>query len=98
MVALWVLGPQLGAMLGRWRFLALYLLSGLFGSAAVYWLSPTNAPTLGASGAIFGLMAALLVVMIKVRGDVKSLLILIGINVAITAIGASYISWQGHLG
>src|SRR3954454_11556632 len=55
MLALYVLGPQLEAMLGRWRFLALYLLSGLFGSAAVYWLSPTNAPTLGASGAIFGL-------------------------------------------
>lgn len=98
MLALYVLGPQLEAMLGRLRFLALYLLSGLVGSAAVYWLSPTNAPTVGASGAIFGLMAALLIVAVRVRGDVQSLLLLVGINLAITVFGARYISWQGHLG
>src|SRR5919205_779781 len=67
MLALYVLGPQLEALLGRSRYLALYLLSGLFGSLAVFWLSPVNQPTVGASGAIFGLMGALLVAAVKLR-------------------------------
>ena len=98
MLALYVLGPQLESMLGRARFLALYLLSGLTGSAAVYWLADEFSVTVGASGAIFGLMAALLIVGIKVRGDVQSLLTLVAINVVITVLGAGFISWQGHLG
>lgn len=98
MLALWVLGPQLEVALGRARFLALYLLSGLGGSAAVYWLTPTQTTTLGASGAIFGLMAALLVLAFKVRGDFQNILVWIGINAAITVMGIGLISWQGHLG
>jgi membrane associated rhomboid family serine protease len=35
---------------------------------------------------------------VKVRGDVQSLLVLVAINVVITVLGASFISWQGHLG
>lgn len=98
MFALYLLGPQLEALLGRLRFLGLYLGSGLVGSAVVYLLAAPFSVTVGASGAIFGLMAALLVVAIKVRGDVQGLLTLIAINVAITVIGARYISWEGHLG
>jgi len=97
MLALWILGPQLEMVLGRARFLALYLISGLVGSAAVYWLSPEFTPTLGASGSIFGLMAALLVVALKQHADVSQLLVWIGINVALTFFGTG-ISWQGHLG
>jgi membrane associated rhomboid family serine protease len=98
MLALYVLGPQLEGLLGRARFLALFLLSGLFGSLAVYWLSPVDQPTIGASGAIFGLMGALLVVAVKVRANVQALLGLLAVNALITVIGAGYISWQGHLG
>ena len=98
MLALYVLGPQLESLLGRWRFLALYLLSGLFGSLVVYWLASPFSVTVGASGALFGLMAALLIVAIKSRRDVQSLLTLVLINVVITVIGAGFISWQGHLG
>ena len=98
MLALYILGPQLELLLGRARFLALYLLSGLFGSLAVYVLSPVNQPTVGASGAIFGLMGALLVVAIRHRGNVQSLLGLLAVNAVITVVGASFISWQGHLG
>jgi len=98
MLALYVLGPQLEALLGRWRFLALYLLSGLFGSLVVYWLAPPFSVTVGASGALFGLMAALLMVAIRTGRDVQSLLTLVLINVGITVIGAGFISWQGHLG
>lgn len=98
MLALWFLGPQLEMALGRWRFLALYLLSGLWGSAFVLWLSSPSTQTVGASGAIFGLMGALLVVGIKVRGNVQPILLWIGINVVITVVGRGLISWQGHLG
>jgi membrane associated rhomboid family serine protease len=97
MLALWVLGPQLELALGRVRFLALYLLSALTGSVAVYWFSATNSSTVGASGAIFGLMGALLVIAYKVRGDVQQILIWIGINAVLT-FTVSDISWQGHLG
>ena len=98
MLALYVLGPHLESVLGRARFLALYLLSGLVGSATVYWLAQESSVTVGASGSLFGLMAALLVVAVKGRGDVQGLLTLVAINVAITVFGRGFISWQGHLG
>jgi membrane associated rhomboid family serine protease len=98
MMALYFLGPQLEMVLGRARFLAVYLLSGLAGSTAVMWLANEHTQTLGASGAIFGLMGALLVVGMKVRANVQQLVFWIGLNVVITITGSSYISWQGHLG
>ena len=98
MLALWFLGPQLEMVLGRARFLALYFISLLTGSAAVMALSGEHSQTLGASGAVFGLMGALLVVAIKLRANVQTLLMWISLNVAFTIFGASLISWQGHLG
>jgi membrane associated rhomboid family serine protease len=99
MLALWVLGPQLEMAVGRVRFLALYFLSGLAGSALVYWAAPEYAlgGTIGASGAIFGLMGALAIVALKVGGDVRGVLTWIGINFVITFVLAN-ISWQGHVG
>jgi membrane associated rhomboid family serine protease len=97
MFALWVIGPQLEMALGRSRFLALYFLSLLAGSATVLWAAPEFQATLGASGAIYGLFAALLIVALKVGGDVRQLLILIGVNVVLT-LTVPNISWQGHLG
>lgn len=98
MLALWVLGPQLEAALGRTRFMALYLLSALAGSTLVYLLSSPSSATLGASGAVFGLMGGLLVLAFKVRGDVSQILLWIGINAVITVVARGFISWQGHLG
>ncbi|MGH3510477.1 MAG: rhomboid family intramembrane serine protease [Nocardioidaceae bacterium] len=97
MVALWVLGPQLEMIFGRARYLAVYFLSGLAGSALVYLLADPRTPTLGASGAIFGLMGALLVVTLKVHGNVGQIGMWIAINFAFTWFGAN-ISWQGHVG
>jgi membrane associated rhomboid family serine protease len=97
MYVLWVIGPQLELALGRVRFLALYLLSLLAGSAVVLWAAPEYQATVGASGAIYGLFAALLVLALKVGGDVRQLLVLIGINVFLT-FAIPNISWQGHLG
>lgn len=97
LIVIYILGPQLEAVLGRVRFLALYLLSGLTGSVAVMLLSDVHSGTLGASGAGFGLMGALLVVTYKVRGDTQQVLLFLSINVVYTFVGAN-ISWQGHFG
>jgi len=98
MLMLWFLGPNLERTLGRVRFLAVYLVSALSGSVVVLWLSDPSASTLGASGAVFGMIGALLVLAYKVHGDVRSLLLYLGINVAYTFIGPGNISWEGHLG
>jgi membrane associated rhomboid family serine protease len=98
MLVLWVLGPQLELAVGRVRYLAIYLISGLAGSAAVMWLSDPIGLTLGASGAIFGLMGALLVIAIKVHGDVRGVATWIGVNLVLTFVLGAGISWQGHLG
>jgi membrane associated rhomboid family serine protease len=97
MLVLYFLGPQLEAVLGRARFLTLYLVSGLAGSVFVYWFSGQDTSTLGASGAIFGLMGALLVVAYKVRGNVQTILTWLGINAVFTLVFPG-VSWQGHLG
>jgi membrane associated rhomboid family serine protease len=97
MLALYFLGPMLEAVLGRARFVALYLVSGLCGSAAVVLLSDPNSQTVGASGAIFGLMGALAVVATKVGGQLQPILMWLGLNLVFTFTVAG-ISWQGHLG
>lgn len=97
MLALWFLGPQLERVLGRTRFLAVYLLSGLAGSVAVYWLSSEFGGTVGASGAVFGMMGALVVVAYKIGANPQELLVWIGINVVLT-FTLSNVSWQGHFG
>ncbi len=91
MLALWFLGPPTEQIFGRARFLALYLGSVLAGSAMVMALTDPYTSTLGASGAIFGLM-------IKHQGNVSTILMWLGINVAITVLNLSSISWEGHLG
>lgn len=97
MLALYFLGPMLEAPLGRMRFLALYLVSALSGSAAVMLFADPQSQTIGASGAVFGLMGALAVVALKVRGQVQSVLTWIALNLVFT-FTVSGISWQGHIG
>lgn len=97
MFALFVLGPQLEALVGRARFLTIYLLSGIGGSVAVLWLASPYGTTVGASGSLFGLMAALLIVVYRLGGDARNILFWLGLNVVLT-FSQSGISWQGHLG
>lgn len=97
MFALFVVGPPLEIWLGRVRFIALYLLSAIGGSVLIYLFSPLNVPTLGASGAVFGLFAATFVVGKKVNVDIRWVVMMIVINLVITFTVPS-ISWQGHLG
>jgi membrane associated rhomboid family serine protease len=97
MLALYFLGPMLEQVLGRPRFLAVYFVSAFTASAAVMLLSNPNSQTLGASGAIFGLMGALVVVAFKVKADLRQILFWLGLNVVFTFYNTG-ISWQGHLG
>jgi membrane associated rhomboid family serine protease len=96
MYSLFVIGPMLERLLGRARFLALYLLSGFGGSVAVLLIAPASA-VLGASGAIFGLLGALFVIQRKLGGNMLQLVIVIGINLAI-GFFLPFIAWQAHVG
>lgn len=113
MLALWMIGRSLEPLLGHWRFIVLYLLSGLGGSVAVALLAP-GVWVVGASGAIFGLFGALLVIGRHIGANVRAIAIVIAINFAwpfafalINSIGrgsfsdalaAIQVSWQAHLG
>jgi len=97
MLVLWMLGPQLEALLGHVRFTVLYLVAGLGGSVASFWFSSPNVVGIGASGAIFGLMGAYVVVGRALRADISQVLGLIAINVVIGFVGGG-IDWRAHLG
>lgn len=97
MVALAFVGPGLEQLLGRVRFLAVYLLSAIGGGVMFYWIVPQNQPALGASGAVFGLFAAWFVVNRRLRLDNSWIVWLIVINLAFGFIDR-IIAWQDHLG
>lgn len=97
MWALYVIGQPLELWLGRVRFAALYLMSALGGSVLVLLFSPLNVNTLGASGAIFGLFAAMFVVARRMRFEARGIILVIALNLMIT-FTLPGISWQGHIG
>jgi membrane associated rhomboid family serine protease len=97
MYALWILGRDLERTLGPLRFAGLYLLAGLGGNVAAYLFSAPNASTAGASTAVFGLMAAIFVILKRLNLSVAPILPVIVINVIFTFAVAN-ISVAGHLG
>jgi membrane associated rhomboid family serine protease len=97
MWALILVGPALEQMLGRVRFLAVYLLSALGGSVFFYFFAAPDQPALGASGAIFGLFGAWFVLSRRLRLDSRSIVFLIVLNLAISFAVPS-IAWQDHVG
>ena len=97
MWALILVGPALERLLGRSRFLAVYLLSALGGAVMFYLLAPAIEPGLGASGAIFGLFGAYFVVARRLRVDSRSIVFLIVLNLVISFAVAG-IAWQAHVG
>jgi membrane associated rhomboid family serine protease len=96
MLALWWFGAPLEEALGRGRYLLLYLVSGLAGSAGALLLSP-NVATVGASGAIFGILGAALVLERQGTPVFGGALMLIVINLVFT-FSVGNISVGGHLG
>ncbi|EPD56097.1 rhomboid family intramembrane serine protease [Streptomyces sp. HGB0020] len=97
MLSLWWIGGPLEAALGRARYLALYFVSGLAGSALTYLIAAPNQPSLGASGAIFGLFGATAILMRRLRYDMRPVIALLVINLIFT-FGWSNIAWQAHIG
>ncbi len=97
MLALFMIGRSLEPLLGRWRFLTLYVLGALGGSVAVALLSfPT--PVVGASGAIFALFGALVVIGRHIGANITGIAIILGINLVIGFIPGFNVSWQAHVG
>jgi membrane associated rhomboid family serine protease len=97
MLTLLFIGPVLERLLGPWRFTAVYLLSALGGSAAIYAFGDQIGTTVGASGAIYGLLGACLVLARKLGLDMQWLIGIIAINFVLT-FSISSISKLGHIG
>jgi membrane associated rhomboid family serine protease len=97
MYALFLFGPMIEGAFGRLRFVALYLGSALAGSAVSYMFSAPNVPSVGASGAIFGLLGAALVVSKRTRRDASVITVLIVLNLAIGFLIPT-IDWRAHVG
>lgn len=97
MLALWAIGRSLEPMLGRWRFLSLYLLSVLGGSVLVALLAP-GTWVVGASGGVWGLLGAMFVIGRHIGANVTAIAVLLGLNLVITFLPGSGISWQAHIG
>ncbi|MFE9321743.1 rhomboid family intramembrane serine protease [Nocardia sp. NPDC052278] len=96
MFALYVVGRSIEPVLGRVRYLVVYLVS-LLGGAAAVMVFARDSLTAGASCAVYGLFGAITVILIRVRQNPNQMLILIGINVFIS-FSLPGISLAGHLG
>lgn len=97
MYCLYLVGPTLERALGRLRFGALYLLSGLAGSALSYALGPVSEIAAGASGAVFGLFAGFFVLSRRRGMDVSQIGVIIGLNL-VFSFSIDGIDWRGHVG
>lgn len=96
MFALWVLGRNLEGALGPVRYLVLYLVAGLGGSVATYVFTPA-AEAAGASGAIYGLFAALFILLRRLGRDTSAVISVIVINLVFSFVVPG-ISIVAHLG
>ncbi|MEV6757843.1 rhomboid family intramembrane serine protease [Streptomyces sp. NPDC051214] len=97
MLGLWWLGGPLEAALGRARYLALYMLSGLAGGALTYVVAESDQASLGASGAIFGLLGATAVLMRRLNYDMRPVIALLALNMLFTFTWSG-IAWEAHVG
>jgi membrane associated rhomboid family serine protease len=103
MYALYLFGPTIEQAFGTRRFVAMYFVAGLAGSAASFAFPP-HVPSLGASGAIFGILGVMLVYLYNRRTQtfighyLRNLLGLLAINFAIGFLPGLNIDWVAHLG
>lgn len=97
MSALLLFGKYLEERFGPLRFLALYLLAGVGGNVVVYALDAQNRLTAGASGALFGLLGALLLALRRFGRDTSPVTSLLVTNLILTFAVPS-ISIFGHIG
>ncbi|NNG36446.1 rhomboid family intramembrane serine protease [Nakamurella aerolata] len=97
MLSLFFIGPPLERVLGRWRFLAVYLLSLLGGSALAMVASAPVSVSAGASGAIFGILGGLAVAFKRMKANMQQILMVLVLNI-IFSFSIAGISWQAHIG
>jgi membrane associated rhomboid family serine protease len=97
MLALHSLGTQIEALLGKTKFLIIFFISLLAGSITSALFLPINGYSIGASGAVFGLFGAILVIYKRYGADLKSTLITVGLNLAI-GFTIPGIDWRAHVG
>lgn len=97
MLTLWMIGRILEPVLGSARFLTLYLISALGGSVLVDLIA-RDSFVVGASGAIFGLFGALMVIARRLGNDITGIIIVLAINLVIGFVPGFNISWQAHVG
>ena len=97
MLALHSLGTPIESYLGRSKFLIIFFISLIGGSLASAMYLGYNGYSIGASGAVFGLFGAWVVIGRKIGADVKSTLVIIGLNFVLgfTICG---VDWHAHLG
>ncbi|MFZ3498945.1 rhomboid family intramembrane serine protease [Streptomyces sp. 5.8] len=98
MLGLWFIGGPLEQALGRARYLTVYLLSALGGSVAVYLLTAPLVATLGASGAVFGLLGATAVLFRRMRYEMRPLITMAVLMLVLTFMPGLNVSWQAHIG
>jgi membrane associated rhomboid family serine protease len=97
MYALMILGNPLEAAFGKNKILIIFFSSLLTGSLASAYFASSSSYSVGASGAIFGLFGAMVIVGKTIGADVRSIYVIIGINFAIGfALGG--VDWKAHLG
>ncbi|MFJ7247494.1 rhomboid family intramembrane serine protease [Kitasatospora sp. NPDC098652] len=96
LVLLW-LGPPLEEALGRLRFLALYLLAGLGGSTFAFLVAGDRMNSVGASGAIFGLISATILMQLRDRGPVAPAVAFLVFSLVVT-FARPNIDWRAHIG
>jgi membrane associated rhomboid family serine protease len=96
MVTLLIVGPAVEVLLGKSRFLTLFLLTGIGGNVLSYLIAPIAGVSAGASGAIFGVMGAYVVLALIQHKPMGPVVALIVINLVIGFTGN--IEWQAHIG
>jgi len=97
MLSLWWIGVPVEARLGRLRYFLTYMVCGVGASAVSFAFMGRYDASLGASGAIFGLLGVLAVMAYREKLDMRPILIVIVLNLAFS-FGVAGIDWHDHLG
>ncbi|MER8037480.1 rhomboid family intramembrane serine protease [Streptomyces hydrogenans] len=97
LLGLWVIGGIVEPELGRSRYALLCLLSGLSGSVLAYVVAAPNQPSLGASGIVYGLIGAWVVLARRRRHDMRPVVLFVALSLLMTFTRPG-ISWEAHVG
>jgi membrane associated rhomboid family serine protease len=97
MYSLYILGTPIEQAYGRNKFLIVFTISLLIGSLASIFFNASNQASVGASGAVFGLFGAFLIVGKTIGASVREFAIIIGLNFALGFIFGG-VDWRAHLG